>query len=331
MTGGAQLAILVNANAKRGGRRVAAQLQRRLPRANVRLTRTKGEIEAWLRTLHHPRCVLSAGGDGTAIALLAAITRVFGDAPYPLVGILPLGTGNGWANALGAPKLDRCVRALAEADGDLPMRRYDVFDVEGTLTHFAGCGYDASILGDYRDMIASARGPATLFTKSMYVYVAAAFFRTAPRLAVLGNPNVIIENLGDEVFTMTADGKLLRLHGVERGAVLYDGPAGCASVATSPEFGYRFKAFPFADRVPGMLNVRIYDRGPIKAVTTIPRLWKGEHPLRGMHDWFTTGARMTFSRQVPLQVGGDACGMRRTVEYRIVPRPVQLLDWRRMI
>ena len=50
-----------------------------------------------------------------------------------------------------------------------------------------------------------------------------------------------------------------------------------------------------------------------------------------MHDWFVKAARMTFSRMVPLQVGGDALGMRRTVEYQIATRPVDMLDWRRML
>ncbi|HXN33889.1 MAG TPA: hypothetical protein VN894_18595, partial [Polyangiaceae bacterium] len=48
---GSGLAVLVNANAKRGGRRLAVQIARALPGARVRLTKTAGEIDAWLRTL----------------------------------------------------------------------------------------------------------------------------------------------------------------------------------------------------------------------------------------------------------------------------------------
>ena len=49
-----------------------------------------------------------------------------------------------------------------------------------------------------------------------------------------------------------------------------------------------------------------------------------------MHDWFTTGVRMTFSRPVPLQIGGDAVGMRQSVDFRYAGRDVAMLDWRRM-
>lgn len=105
---GTGLAILVNANAKRGGRRVAVQIARALPGARVRLTKSEREIDAWLRLLPPMRAVLSAGGDGTAVALVNALARVTPpEEPLPTLGVLPLGTGNGWAHALGAPKLHR--------------------------------------------------------------------------------------------------------------------------------------------------------------------------------------------------------------------------------
>ncbi|PMZ55284.1 diacylglycerol kinase family protein, partial [Pseudomonas sp. FW300-N1A5] len=90
----------------------------------------------WLRVLDRPRCVLAAGGDGTAIALVNAAEEVWpGDEPLPVFGILPLGTGNGWARAAGAPKLDRCLRILRDTRDPLPTRRYDVFAVDGTFAH----------------------------------------------------------------------------------------------------------------------------------------------------------------------------------------------------
>jgi hypothetical protein len=39
---------------------------------------------------------------------------------------------------------------------------------------------------------------------------------------------------------------------------------------------------------------------------------------------------MTFSRPVPMQIGGDAMGMRQTIELRHGQRDVRMLDWRRM-
>jgi diacylglycerol kinase family enzyme len=327
---GSGLAVVVNANAKRGGRRVAVQIARALPGASVRLTRSKEEITTWLRVLPPRVGVFAAGGDGTAMALVNALARVTpADAPLPTMGVLPLGTGNAWAHALGAPKLHRCLELLARTPGSLPTQRSGLVEVEGTLTHFAGSGWDAMILDDFRRQVAAAKGPGRRITKSVYGYVSATFLHTIPRVARFGNPRVLVENLDDEVYVLGPGGRPERLN-VGRGAILYDGPAGVAAVGTCPEFGYRFRAFPFAERMPGLMSVRIFDRGALGAMTSIPWLWAGTHPLRGMHDWLARHVRMTFSRPVQLQIGGDACGERRTVEYRASPRPVSMVDWRRM-
>ncbi len=331
---GTGLAILVNPNAKRGGRRVAVQIGQALPGASVRLTKSEQEIDAWLSMLtaaQSLRGVLAAGGEGTAVALVNALARLApGGEPLPTMGILPLGTGNGWAHSLGAPKLHRCLRLLATTSGPLSTRRCSLIEVEGTLTHFAGSGWDAMILNDYKRQLEASRGPGRRLSKSMYGYVTAALLRTTPRVAVLGNPRVVIENLGPEVYAVDEAGKPRQIHDVGSGTVIYDGPVGTASVGTCPEFGYRFKAFPFAERMPGFMSVRVYAHGALRAVASIPRLWNGAHPLDGMHDWLATHVRMTFSRSVPLQIGGDAHGMRETIEYRTATRGIRMIDWRRI-
>jgi diacylglycerol kinase family enzyme len=323
---------LVNANAKRGGRRVAVQIARTLPGASVRVTKSTKEIDAWLRMLPKPRAVLAAGGDGTAVALVNALARVVPEPePFPPMGILPLGTGNGWAHALGAPKLHRCLELLARASGPLPTRGYSLVEVEGTLAPFAGSGWDAMILEDYTRLIDRSKGPGRRLSRSVYGYLAAALLSTAPRVALFGNPHVLIENLGAGVFIVDEAGRPRPIEGAGRGAVLYDAPAGSAAAGTCPEFGYRFKAFPFAERMPGFISIRAYNRDAIRAIASAPRLWSGAHPIPGMHDWLATHVRMTFSRPVSLQIGGDAHGKRRTIEFRAADRGVKMIDWRRLL
>jgi len=327
---GSGLAILVNANAKRGGRRVAVQIERALPGASVRLTRSTQEIDAWLRVLPPVRGVFAAGGDGTAIALVNALARITPDpVPLPTVGLLPLGTGNGWAHALGAPKLHRCLDILARSPAALPTHRSGLIDVEGTLAHFAGSGWDAMILEDYKLQLQRVRGPGRRLSKSVYGYMSAALLRTIPKVLIHGNPRLTIENLGEVVYAFAPDGRPYKL-AVDRGAILYEGPAGVSSVGTCPEFGYRFKAFPFAERIPGFMNVRVFARGVVGAIASIRSLWRGAYPLSGMYDWLATHVRMTFSRPMPLQVGGDAWGTRREVEYRAASHIIRMVDWRRM-
>jgi diacylglycerol kinase family enzyme len=327
---GTGLAVLVNANAKRGGRRIAAQLSRALPGARMRLTKTTDEIADWLSTVNDVRCVLAAGGDGTAIALVNVLNRITPkNESMPCVGLLPLGTGNAWARSTGARKLGQLVKVLADlGPGKLPTRRFGLVECEGILTGFAGCGWDAQILDDYKKQLEASKGPSRRLAKSVSGYLTAMLFRTTPKTIMYGRPHVLIENMGDEVYTITADRKLLRLHGVGHGAVLYEGLASVAGCATVPEFGYGFRAYPHAERLLGMLNVRIYDRSAPAAIVDIPKIWRGQHPLRGMHDWFASAVRMTFSRPMPLEIGGDAVGERQTVDYRIGERTIEMLDWR---
>lgn len=333
MSLGKGLYILVNANAKRGGRRIAVQIARALPSASVRLTRSIEEVEGWLRTVIGSgapvRCILSAGGDGSAVTLLNALDRIVprGDR-FPPVGALPLGTGNAWAHALGARKLDACVRALARHDGPVPTRRYSLLTCDGVLTFFGGCGWDAQVLDDYRQQV--EQSPSRRVAKSVWGYVSAMLLRTVPKSLLHGRPHVIVENLGDEVYTMDAGGRIRRVEGAKRGTILYEGMASVAGAATCPEFGYGFRAYPFAERLLDRLNVRVYDQKTLNAVISIPKLWRGEHPMPGMHDWFATEVRMTFSRPVPLQIGGEALGSRQTVEFKQSDRRVDALDWRMM-
>lgn len=327
---GRGLAILVNANAKRGGRRIAVQIAQVLPGAEVRLTKTVGEVRGWLAGLRDVRAIFSAGGDGTAVTLLTALDQVVPpDAPLPPIGVLPLGTGNAWAHSLGARKLDACVRALARRDGPLPTRTNRVFSVDDKLTFFAGSGWDAEILDDYRLQLEAA--PSRRLAKSVGGYLTAMLFRTAPKAILHGRADVRVESLDDDVYVLDRAEVPVRLAGAGRGTVLYEGPASVAGCATCPEFGYRFRAYPHAERLLGYLNVRVYDQTPLKAIRDIPSLWHGKHPLEGMTDWFVKKVRMTFSRECPLQVGGEAVGSRRTVDYTISPRVVRAVDFRRLL
>jgi diacylglycerol kinase family enzyme len=245
------------------------------------------------------------------------------------MGVLPRGTRNGRAHARGAPKRHRCLALLARNPGALPTHRTDLIEVEETLTHFAGSGWDAMILEDYERQLEATKGPGLRLTKSVYGYLSAALVRTLPRVAIFGNPHVIVENLGDEVYSIGPDGRPQRME-APVGSVLYEGPAGTASVGTCPEFGYRFRAFPFAERMPGFISVRVFARNVLSAVSSIPGLWRGAHPLHGMHDWLAKHVRMTFSREVPLQIGGDAHGLRRTVDYKASSRAIRMVAWRRL-
>lgn len=82
--------------------------------------------------------VVAVGGDGT----VHEVVNGLGDAPIPL-GILPVGTGNDFARALGIPKnLNQCIEVIAAGH----RRRVDLGEINGRrYVQVAGIGFDAQV------------------------------------------------------------------------------------------------------------------------------------------------------------------------------------------
>jgi len=316
------VAVVVNLHARKGSERVGRLVRERLPHARVRVTRTLDDVRRWIdRDLapHPPELLLSGGGDGTAVALLNELRdRKVDIAP---LGVLRLGTGNGWANVTGAPRVGQALDHVAAMRGAPPTRAFGLVECDGRVAPFLGTGWDAEIIRDF-----DATPGAGLAS-----YLTGMFTRTIPRHVLGGGaPHVVVTNLGAPAMTVDERGCVVPLVGGETGAVLYRGPASVAAVGTTEEWGFGFRAFPFAHAAPGRVSVRIYAAPVLEATRNMFRLWRGTHPLPKMHDFFLTHGRMEFDREVPFQIGGDVATPRRSFEFRIADETVALLDWNRL-
>ncbi|MDY7230231.1 diacylglycerol/lipid kinase family protein [Hyalangium rubrum] len=326
------IAVLVNLRARRGSEVVGGLVQRFLPRARVALTRSMDEARTWidqqLRT-NPPSLLLAGGGDGTITGLLNEM-RAQGLA-LPAIGVLPLGTGNAWAHVTGAPRPAVALKQLAAYGERLPpLRPFGLVRVEGRLAPFAGTGWDAEMIQDFKSQLASA-GPLKGTQSGLRGYLGAMFTRTIPRHVFGDNtPRVSVYNLGAPALTVDAHRAIRPLPNGDTGALLYRGPVGVAGAATTPEWGFGFKAFPFAQAMPHRLSVRVYGASVLEATRNMFKLWRGEHPMRNMHDFLVERVRMDFDREVPFQIAGDLLGMRRSVEFELAEESVQLVDWRRL-
>ncbi len=338
-----EIAVLVNLRARRGSEAVASSCRAELPTARILASRSLDDTRGFARALGSdpPHLLVSAGGDGTAMGLINSMRGSPGNPAQvlsasarrvPALGVMPLGTGNGWARATGAPRwraaLDR-LKLAARTAGPPPVRRFDLVEIFGTIAHFAGTGWDAEIIDDF---YAQRTGPGLLPERArggLGGYLQGMFTRTIPR-HVLTRRQVEVElvNTGDDALTVDPSGRAVPLPGGEHGAVLYRGPASVCAAGTSPEWGFGFRAFPFAGLVPRRFCMRLYAGTAIEATMRMHRLWRGEHPLEKMHSWLLTRCRATFSRPVPFQVGGDRLGHKTEVEYTLAPEQIDLLDWR---
>lgn len=327
------VAVLVNLRSRRGSRSVADRARAELPFARVLASTSLADTERFVRGLQEspPALLLSAGGDGTAVGLINALRSGDLSDAIPKIGLLPLGTGNGWANATHAPAwregLAR-VGALARQQTTISTRRFDLVDVCGRIAPFAGTGWDAELIDDFH---AQQSGFGLLPQKArqgVAGYVHGLFTRTAPRhIFTRERLEVELVNTGEDAFTIDASGNPVPLPGGENGRVLYRGPVGVCGAATSAEWGFGFKSYPFAGSMPRRMCVRVYSASVLEAIARSGALWRGAHPLSKMHTWMLTDCKMTFSRPVPFQIGGDRHGHVTEVDYRLAAETVDVLDW----
>lgn len=336
---GQGIAALLNGRAKRVTPKVARVLQEVLPDALVLVSHDLVEAREHAARIAaaKPDVVLSGGGDGAVVKLLNLLRE---RGPMPAVGILKLGTGNGWARASGAPDFFDLARKLPAMRRELPTQTYDLVEVDGQLCHFAGVGWDARILNDYsrnlgkRGSQALGSQLATWLNKSALGYLYSTARITVPEeireLRAHGQPRVVLENLGETVWELDRRGKPLLVLDADGGGpprILYDGPLSVGAASSTPQWGYGFKAFPFARARPGHINLRIYDRPVLEAVRRAVSLWTGKFPLPGMTDFFVKRARMRFSRPMPFQIGGDPVGLRDEIVFSVASEQARVVDW----
>ena len=105
------------------------------------------------------------------------------------------------------------------------------------------------------------------------------------------------------------------------------GTAGMIGCATTPYYGYGFKAYPFASLMPGMMQLRIGQIGPAEVLAHLPSVWKGSYrsPKR-LFDFFATDVEVELAQPYPFQHSGDAQGMRKNVRFRVADEGLDILN-----
>jgi hypothetical protein len=329
------IAVLVNLRARRGSERVASLCRRELPGARVHSSRSLDDALGFARQLTQapPNLLISAGGDGTAVALINAL-RGQRAAATP-IACLPLGTGNGWARATGAPGWRRAIEQLgshSRSGAPIPTWTFDLVEVDGVLGHFAGTGWDAEIIDDFHAQKSGFGLLPQSRRNGLLGYMHGLFSRTIPR-HLFANRKIEVEliNSGEDAITVDDAGRAVALPEGRHGAVLYRGPVSVCAAGTSTEWGFGFRAFPFAGLLPRRFCMRAYAGHVVEATLRMRSLWRGEHPIPKMHSWLLTSCTARFSEAVPFQIGGDRVGWKQEVEYRLAQEQVNLLHWRRLV
>jgi hypothetical protein len=189
-------------------------------------------------------------------------------------------------------------------------------------------GIDAAALNDYNWLRTRLGRRAGRLTSGLRGYGLAIALRTAPRQLLQRAPAYCeILNTGNAAWRLDAAGDRVG-RAIAPGELLYAGPCMMAAGSTVPYYGFKLRAFPFAGRRAGTLQVRVATRIPVPALVLHAReIFSGEFQHPGLIDFEADRVEMSFDRPVPFQVGGDAEGYRDRVTLGIAPRSVELLDY----
>lgn len=329
-----QVAVLLNANAKKVNDGVKRSLGELVPSEDLFYCHTIEEAQAHARTILERRygTMLMGGGDGTiatTINLLLDAAKRLGRGDFrhalPDLGILRLGTGNGLANMSGAGKPTEDVARLLAGDRPAaqPLRLIEDVD-SGWVCPFASLGYDAQVLNDYVDLVDSTKSSfGKTLAKSLPGYFWAIGSRTIPtemkaerarvRVLARGRASILDPETAEEI-------------PLETDSTLFEGSARAVALGTSPFYGYGMKVLPHALRRTDRMHVRVSTASIGFLLSHLPSLWKGTLKSPDFVDFLVEGTRIESTVPLPVQMAGDAKGKTRTMEFRLHERCFRLVE-----
>lgn len=228
--------------------------------------------------------VVAIGGDGTANEVASALLH------SPVVmGLIPIGSGNGLARGLGIPV---SVRRATDLLLNGQVRCIDA----GVIAHrnffvTSGMGFDALIGKLFDDR--SLRGPLPYF----YIGVRE-FFLYQP-----------------EVFTLQFDGRTLRM------------PALLVTIANIPQWGNSVIVAPNAQPDDGLLDVCIIHHVNFwTALYHFPKLFTGKiDRIRHYERYRTTAVKIIRQKPGPFHVDGEPHEGSGTLEVTVQPKALRII------
>ena len=324
-------AFLLNANARSVRGSLIEELAEIVPAGDLFLSRTMDDAQVFLRTIARRGYgqVFFGGGDGTLVAGVSTLREVTTQEglAMPNIGVLKLGTGNAMATAVHAqsPVVDAY---HVVHHGEVRPKRVQMVEVEGSLTPFAGMGYDGAVLNDYVWLKQKAKiSPlGRHVVETVWGYLGAVMLRTVPHEVTRAMPQIRVTTRADAYRVVhAAQGD--EEHLLPAGSVIFEGRAPIVSVGSIPYFGYGFTMFPFAERKEGYVHLRLGDL-PIPTILANlwPGLWNGTFRHPQIQDFLIRDVLIESDRELPFQLGGDARGARRSLSVKTAAEAVPMVE-----
>lgn len=333
-----RFAVVMNSKARKVKHHSIEMMRRCVPDDDLFVTQTVEQSDACLDEIIVKRypLVFCGGGDGTAMRIIEQLFRHVKrrrsegeDVAMPRIGILKLGTGNGWAGQLEVPPktepIERFRRGRAER-----FSTFHMVMVEDRLAHMGGVGLDAGVLNDYIDMKNKyTKGFMWKMANSVFGYFFTIFFRSIPKFFKKG------PSFSARIFN-NSDETIYRINGqdqpepidVKKGELLHEGVLKWVGFATTENFGFNLKVFPFASTMPGYIHLRLIWTPISVLVAHIPSIWTGKF-RKNSADFLIKSVVIESDNEMPFQLGGDPEGYRKQIVVELAPDTVEVLDFAR--
>lgn len=227
--------------------------------------------------------VYAVGGDGTVHETAKRLVH-----RTPALGILPTGSGNGFARHIGLP-MELEPALLSCRPGSVVT--VDTAEVEGArFLGVMGIGFDAMVA--HRFASSTVRGMRTYVEEGLRAYA----------------------GLRDEEYTIEVDGEKRTLS------------ASIVAIANSSQYGNNARIAPLASLQDGLLDVVIISANRLTAPLKLGRLFLGSiHRASGVTSLTGRDIRITRPAAGPGHLDGEPVELPRELRVRIVPDSLRLL------
>jgi diacylglycerol kinase (ATP) len=249
-------------------------------------SRSKEELDAVIASAaaRGVQVIFAVGGDGTVHEVAR---RLIGT--NLILGVLPTGSGNGFARHLGLPMRFRAALRACKA---LRVETIDTATVNGIpFINVMGIGFDAWVANAFAN--AGTRGLATY-----------------ARVALRG-----LARYQPEEVTLTIDGAASSHHAL------------VLTIANGSQYGNNARIAPHASMQDGLLDVVLIERPPLPRVPMLAaRLFAGTiHRARGVTT--SRGRRISIHRAAPgaAHLDGEPVTLSESLTIEIVPRSLRVI------
>ena len=158
-------------------------------------------------------------------------------------------------------------------------------------------------------------------------YAIAVALRSVPRFVLAKLPEIEVVNTGEIAYRIDQKtGRVDEDQPILTGETMFRGRAALCSSSTIPYFGFKMRAFPYVDRIPGRFQLRCSTASATKTLMNLPAVFRGEYRSPRLHDFLCAAVSVRMERPVAVQIGGDlADGLRDELALGLADESVRLL------